>query len=60
MLTFVFIVMMIRMWFEARAIVVCKVVNLAKFDEIVVISGDMGCWAGFRGILVGVFRFSII
>ena len=48
--------MMIGMWSEARAVVVCQVVNLAKFDEIVVISGDVGCWSGFRGILVGVFR----
>ena len=52
MLTFVFILMMIGMWSEARAVVVCQVVNLAKFDEIIVISGDV---AGFRGILVGVF-----
>ena len=52
--------MMIGMWSKARSVVVYQVVNLAKFDEIVVISGDVGCWAGFRGILVRVFRFSII
>ena len=59
MLTFVFIVMMIGMWSEARAVLVYQVVNLAKF-EIGVISGDVSCWAGFCGILVGVFCFSII
>lgn len=59
-LALVFIVIMIGIWSEESAVMVCQVVNLAKLEEIVVMSGDVGCWFLFPGILVGVFWFRII
>ena len=47
-------------WSELRAFRVCQVVCLESPVVAVVISGKVGCWSSWCGVLVGVAAFSIL
>ena len=52
-------VMMIGRWSDAKRVLVCHEVREARFEDIVVMSGEVGCWAGLEGTLVGVSVLSM-
>lgn len=52
-------VMVIGRWSEGRVQVVVHVVCWNRLLEMVVMSGEVDCWFGFGGTLVGVSWFSV-
>ena len=53
-------VVIIGKWSEYSAVSVFQVVSLSTELSIAVMSGDIGCWCGLAGSLVGVFVFKVI
>ena len=54
------IVSNIGRWSEFSAWIVFQVVLLYSEDDMVVMSGDVGCWCALFGTLVGVSVLSVI
>ena len=47
-------VTMVGRWSDARRVMVRQDVKVARLDDMVVTSGEVGCWEVLKGTLVGV------
>jgi len=56
----VLMVVMMGRWSDAKFVVVRQVVSAARFEDMVVISGEVGCCKWLEGTLVGVSWLRII